>query len=161
MISFDVSGARFTYRVAGVCIHASHVLTHKSDAEDFYALPGGRVELLESSEGALRREMREELGVDIRVERLLWIIENLFTYERHASHELCLYYLMTLDGPDSLHNNDQIIRCLDAPELTFQWLPLAELRSFTLLPTPLTSRLLDLPPTPQRIFHEDYESTAR
>lgn len=160
MISFGVSGARFTYRVAGVCIHDGHVLTHKSDMDDFYALPGGRVEIMESSEDALRREMREELGVGIRIERLLWIIENLFTYEGHASHELGLYYLMSLDGADSFYDKSKAIRCLDAPHLTLQWLPLAELRSFKVLPTLLTSRLFDLPSTPQRILHEDYESTA-
>lgn len=160
MISFDVSGARFTYRVAGVCIHNGYVLTHKSEMDDFYALPGGRVEILEFSEDALRREMREELGVEIHLERLLWIIENLFIYEGRQRHELGLYYLMSLDGAEGLYDKHKTIRCLDAPHLTLQWLPLSELHDFKLLPTLLTSRLFDLPSTLQRILHEDYESTA-
>ena len=160
MISFDVSGARFTYRVAGVCIYNGHVLTHKSDMDDFYALPGGRVELMESSEEALRREMHEELGLEIRVERLLWVVENLFIYEGRKGHELGLYYLMALDGADGLYDKSKAMRCLDAPHLTLQWLPLSGLRSFKLLPTLLTSHLLDVPLTPRHILHEDYESTA-
>lgn len=160
MIDFDVSGARFMYRVSGVCIHDDHVLTHKSDLDDFYALPGGRVEILESSEDALCREMREELNAEIHVERLLWVVEYLFTYEGRANHALAFHYLMSFNGSDSLYDTRQIIRCLDAPELTFQWLPLASLSKVKLLPTLLASRLLDLPSTPQRILHEDYESTA-
>lgn len=160
MISFDVSGAHFTYRVAGVCIHDGHVLTHKSDTDDFHALPGGRVEIMESSEDALRREMREELGISIRIERLLWVVENLFTYEGRNGHEIGFYYLVSPNEAPFLDDFSQPIRCLDAPHLTFRWVPLSTLPEVKLLPTLLASLLLDLPPTPRHIFHKDYESTA-
>ena len=41
-----------------------------------WTLPGGGIELLEPSDKALKREMQEELQVDIRIERLLWVIEQ-------------------------------------------------------------------------------------
>ena len=152
MINIDLPGGTFNYRVAGVCIHDGHVLTHKSRAEDFSALPGGRVEIMESSEDALHREMREELGIDIRVERLLWVMENLYEYQGHYGHELGLYYLMTLDGAAEFYDISRTFRCLDAPDLTLQWLPLAGLSSVELLPPMLAKRLSDLPPTPQHIL---------
>ncbi len=165
MIDFDLSGGHFTYRVAGVCLHDGCVLTHKNQAEDFYALPGGRVEILEFSEAALCREMREELGVDIRIERLLWVIENVFTYEGRSCHELGLYYLMSLDlrsrdDAPGIYDTSRSMRCLDEPDLTLQWLTLADLSSFKLLPTPLSHRLTELPASPQHIMHEDHTSSA-
>ena len=36
---------------------------------------------MESAGAALRREMREELGVHVTVGRLLWLVENFFTFE--------------------------------------------------------------------------------
>ncbi len=161
MISVSLSGGHFNYRVAGVCIHDGYVLTHKNQFEDLYALPGGRVEILESSEAALRREMREELGVDIRVERLLWVIENLYSYQGSLGHELGLYYLMSLEGPRGIYDRTHPMRCLDAPELTLQWLPMAGLPGVKLLPALLTPLLRELPASPRHMLHEDYDSTAR
>lgn len=154
MINIDLPGGIFNYRAGGVCIHDGYVLTHKNVAEDYYALPGGRVEIMESSAAALRREMREELGVDVQVERLLWVIESLYADEGIFEHVLGLYYLMTLDGEAGIYDTSRTIRCLDAPELTLQWLPLAGLSSVRLLPPLLVNRLTNLPPTPQHILDD-------
>ena len=43
-------------------IDYGRILLHRADYEDFWSLPGGRVEMLEDSREALRREMLEELG---------------------------------------------------------------------------------------------------
>jgi 8-oxo-dGTP diphosphatase len=45
-----------------------------SSKENYYKLPGGWVEEGESDEVALQRECREEAGVDIIMETLLWTI---------------------------------------------------------------------------------------
>jgi len=78
MISFSIGEARFNYRTVAVIIHDGYVLLHRADYENFWGLPGGRVEILESSDVALARELREELGqnVDAQVGRLLWMAEN-------------------------------------------------------------------------------------
>lgn len=76
MISVEVGAVRFNLRVAGVCLNEDRVLVHQAPWEAFASLPGGRIEAMESTEGALRREMREELGCEVAVERLLWVIEN-------------------------------------------------------------------------------------
>ncbi len=60
-------------------------------------LPGGRCELLEPSTVTVTRELREELGVDARIDRLLYVVENFFgsEYEMRV-HELGFYYLVAL-----------------------------------------------------------------
>jgi len=88
----------FLCRVAGVAVVDDRVLLHRSEHDDFWALPGGRLEVGETMTEALRREMREEVEVDVEVGRLLWVIENFFdhypldqppdTSLRSAHHEL-------------------------------------------------------------------------
>ena len=64
--------------------------------ETFFRLLGGTVEFGERGADSLRRELREELGAEADVGRLVSTIENLFTYEGELSHELCLVYECTL-----------------------------------------------------------------
>ena len=50
MISFDTGLGVFRYRAAAVCIHDDHALLHKFVGNDFWGLPGGRVEFGETAE---------------------------------------------------------------------------------------------------------------
>ena len=47
MITFDDNGIRFTNRIIGIALDRGRVLLHRTDDMDFWALPGGRAELLE------------------------------------------------------------------------------------------------------------------
>jgi ADP-ribose pyrophosphatase YjhB (NUDIX family) len=60
--------------------------------EVFFRLLGGGIDFGESGADALRRELREELGSETNVERLLGALENIFTYEGKAGHEIALVY---------------------------------------------------------------------
>ncbi len=49
---------------------------------------GGGIEFGETSQGALTREIREELGAEIKTKKLLGTIENIFTYQGQPGHEI-------------------------------------------------------------------------
>ncbi len=58
----------------------------------FQRLFGGGVEFGERGEEALRRELREELGVTLGTARLAGVVENLFVFEGYPGHEVMLVY---------------------------------------------------------------------
>lgn len=58
----------------------------------FYRPVGGGIEFGESSEEALRREIREELGVEIAKPHLLGVLENRFTFDGATGHEIVFVY---------------------------------------------------------------------
>ena len=64
--------------------------------ETFFRLLGGRIEFGEKGADALRRELREELGVETDVEHYLTTVESVFTYEGEAGHEIALIYECSL-----------------------------------------------------------------
>lgn len=53
-----------------------------------YFLPGGHVEVGESAENALIRELREELGVNCSIKNFLGVIENKWEEREVFHHEI-------------------------------------------------------------------------
>lgn len=156
MISFDLGGGQFNYRVAGICLEAGRVLLQQAVGYDFWTLPGGRGELLEDSRSTLVREMHEELGVEVTCGRLLWVLENFFTYEGRAFHELALFYSMTLPVDSLLLGVTGEYAGLEPDNpLVFRWFPVDHLTGVKLYPTVLRTALRDLPATTQHLMHHD------
>ncbi len=156
MITFTQENTRFANRVVGVAIDDGRVLLHKAEDDDFWALPGGRGEMLEPATATLRREMQEELSIEVDVVRLLWLVENFFQYRGLDYHELGLYFLMRVPA-------DWPLRTASGPflgdehgvKLFFQWFPLDALPGMRIYPTFLIDGLRNLPPGPQHIVHTD------
>lgn len=68
--------------------------------QHFYRSIGGGIEFLEKSADALKREFKEELGVDIKIGKYLGIAENIFTFNGKNGHELILFYEVEIDDKD-------------------------------------------------------------
>lgn len=82
----------FSYRVAGICIEGGRVLLQKPTNDDGYAFPGGHVEFGETNEETLKREFREEMGIEISVGELRWVGEIFIDWGGKRCHQICLYY---------------------------------------------------------------------
>ena len=156
MITFEEGQVRFVYRAVGVVLDNGRVLLHRAERDDFWSLPGGRVESLETAASALRREMWEELGVEIYVERLIWVVENFFEHAGTPYHELGLYFLMTAPGDSPLyHQSGPFVGDEENIKLLFQWHPLADLDRLPLYPTFLRKALRAIPAVTEYIVHTD------
>ena len=70
-ISFKTDKGRFNYRVCGIIIHENKILAMHDEKSPYYYLPGGRVQLHETVEDAIKRELKEELYIDSQIIRPL------------------------------------------------------------------------------------------
>lgn len=147
MIRIDRKPQLFSFRVAGLIFRDGYILAQRGAKDDYWALPGGRAEIGESSEETVLREMREERDRTVRIERLLWTVENFFSYEGYAAHELGFYYLLSLEEPFPFHETDVVHRVEDGVEVEFRWLratPVA-LAGHRLKPQFIADRIENLP----------------
>ncbi len=160
MTRFETSKGRFSCRTAAIILHEDCVLLQGEPYARMWTLPGGGIELLEPSEQALKREMREELHVTIRIERLLWIIEHFFVSDEDGKeiHALGFYYLViALDAPHLYHLERTFPATDGEREIIFQWFKLDSLPKLMLYPSFLRTALQSLPLSVEHrvIIHED------
>jgi 8-oxo-dGTP pyrophosphatase MutT (NUDIX family) len=158
MIAFDRDGRRFNYRVAAVCFHNDRVLLHRAPGQDYWTLPGGRCELGEPAAEALARELREELDVEARVGRLVWLVENLFDHDGLAWHELLWCFAVELPANAPHLQPVEFVRHPHDGELIFRWFGLEDLAGIELYPRFLAGALR-LPPS--HITHVVEREAAR
>jgi ADP-ribose pyrophosphatase YjhB (NUDIX family) len=156
------SGRVFRVRAAGVAIRDGCVLVHREEQPSPWtnsALPGGGVEMHETSDAALVREFREELGVDVRVGRLLWVVDNRFRHDGEEWHEIGFYWEVLVEpalaalgmGP-TLDRDSWLGReC----RLHWAWHPLDRLAEIELRPSLLVEGLRDLPKSTRFLVHGD------
>lgn len=156
MITFDTGNRRFTLRIAGVAMDGDRVLLHQIPGDGFWALPGGRCELGESSAETLRREMMEELDIEVEVGSLLWVMENFFQLHGVDFHEVALYLAMHFPEEWLAARRDGSFQGMEGNvPLTFRWFDRAALDEVVYYPTFLGQEMGNLPTEPRHVVQRD------
>lgn len=124
----------FNHRVAAVIVHNNKLLAQKNVKTNEYYLPGGRINYGESSEEAIKREIREELGVTVIDYSSLWINECFFVDSGTRFHEVGIYYLVNLENTEFNHY-EPIFELIEGSRVnTYEWLDIDSLESIALYP---------------------------
>jgi len=88
---------KLTFRPSAyaIIVNNDRVLLLNTVHTGTYSLPGGGIEIGETIEDALKREVREETGIDIEIVRFLRFAEQFFYYDPAdvAFHSFLFFYL--------------------------------------------------------------------
>ncbi|MBR3890708.1 MAG: NUDIX domain-containing protein [Bacilli bacterium] len=144
-VKIDCAEGKFKFRVCGIVRVNNKYLTVKIQNNDFFCLPGGHVELGEDTDTAVLREMKEELGYEVKIVRLVSIIQNFFkAKDGRQFHELGYYYIVEPVNINEVNLEDYVRMENDKGEmkrLEFRWFTLDELNNTRFLPEILKSKL--------------------
>lgn len=92
-------------RPLAICVFRHHDRILVAEGYDevkrqaFYRPLGGGIEFGERSEGTVRRELMEELGVEVGELQYLGTLENIFTFNGQPGHEIVRVYDGVLKEP--------------------------------------------------------------
>jgi ADP-ribose pyrophosphatase YjhB (NUDIX family) len=125
----------FNFRVAAIIkLDDNRILMTRYN--DAYTLPGGRVRFGETTEKALKREIRTNLDVEIRIDRLVSINENFFDYGNDEYHEVLFIYLCDLT--EDIHEDT-------ITDEVYQFIAISDLINIKIKPEFLLEELKKLP----------------
>ena len=137
-ILFKTDEYVFSYRVGGLLIRDGKALLQKPTDDDGYAIIGGHVAFGETTAEALAREYKEEIGADIKVERLFMVNESFFPWDSRPCQQINLYYLVSLKDETQIPL-DGTFKALDELgnehiELDMCWIPLEDVPNKKIYP---------------------------
>lgn len=146
-ILFKTEDFVFSYRVAGILIRDNKILLQKPLNGDGYSLIGGHVSIGETTDISLIREFKEEIGVDISIDRLLAVGEIFFPWGKRPCHQISLYYKVKLSDTASIpiYGVFKGIDCLENKKfsLDFCWVPLEEIKNIKVYPKEIVPYILE------------------
>lgn len=148
-ILFKTADYIFSYRVGGVLIHNGKVLMQNAEGDTGYAFIGGHVAFGETTAETLVREFKEEIGADIKIEKLLMVSENFFPWDNRPCQQINLYYLISLKDETQipLDRNFKAIDDLgnERIELNMCWIPLEDIPNKSIYPPQAKEYIMNLP----------------
>ena len=135
-------GNWFRYRVGGIIISDGKMLFVNSNLGNYYYLIGGGVQIGESSEESIIRELQEEVGLLTHVSYLSAVCENFFTKaidenEHIMCHTLELYYKVEIEDATYLKTQTDLGEQL-------VWIPLKEICNYNIKPSIIVKRVEDI-----------------
>ena len=141
------------FRVAAVLIKDSKLFVQKIKNE--YALPGGHVSFGETSEEALKREFKEEIGAEITCNRLIWVEENFWKWGSKKAHNISFYYLVSLKDNASIPDNfNETMR--DNSDVQLQWVTFDELTQLEIYPHFIKEKINNISPGTEHFVRNDW-----
>ncbi len=124
----------FGVRATGLVVQDEKLYLVKSPEGNYYTL-GGAIKLGETTKEAVQREMQEELGIDVEVGPLAFIVENQFNLQEKSYHQIEFLYLVTpLSEPIAYLEEDGSIR-------QCEWIAFTDLKNLDINPAFLKTEL--------------------
>jgi ADP-ribose pyrophosphatase YjhB (NUDIX family) len=148
-ISFKIDNNKFNYRVCAIIINEDRILALKDEVSPYYYLPGGTVQIGETAEEALLREIKEELEIDAKIIRLLWLNQSFFNEDvtKIYYHEICIYFLVDASHTKLLSLGNKFVLHENIHTHEFEWLEFSRLKDEYFYPLFLKREIYNIPKT--------------
>ncbi len=146
-IKFKTEEGIFSVRVRALIINCGKLLAMHDENSPYYYLPGGKVEINETAEEAVLREIKEELEIKAKIIRPVYFAQDFYTddLDKKRYHEIVLYYLLDVSETDLLNRGDKFTIYEGKHTLVFEWLDLEGLKGQYFYPEFIKEEVRNLP----------------
>ena len=87
----------------------------KNPAKGTLDLPGGFIDMYETGEEGIAREVKEETGIEVNESLYLFSIPNLYEYSGFLVHTLDMFFLCKVENANKIKAHDDVAECFFMP----------------------------------------------
>jgi ADP-ribose pyrophosphatase YjhB (NUDIX family) len=157
-IRLMIGDVKFSCRSVGVIIANNRILFQKRKGDQFWALPGGAISVLEKGQNVPLRELEEETGIKSgKIDRLLWVAEYFFEYASQKNHQYAFYYKINISKKEKLINVDEFDGIEEGKNIIYKWVAIEDIKSTPIKPDFLIDKLSNIKDNVEFIFASEFE----
>lgn len=143
-INFESDNIKFTCRACALIFYNNKILFQKRKTDTSWALPGGKIELLETVENTIKRELSEELGItDITIEGTSSITENFFEFNGKKNHQYIFTQKVIFNDKKYNSIETEFSGIEKDKDVVFKWIDLSDLNNYSLKPDYVKNQVLN------------------
>lgn len=155
-IRLMIDDVKFSSRAVGVLKKNNKILFQKRKNDEFWALPGGAIEVFERAKDVIIRELEEEIGLtNVEVIRPLWFVEYFFKFDGVDQHQYIIGYLLDIDDNNEIINQDEIEGIEEGKNIIYKWIDINDIKDANIKPDYLKEKLLNIEENFEFIEEED------
>lgn len=133
----------FHGRTCGIIKQDNYFLIMRVNKTDYYHIPGGHIEIGEDSKMAVIREIKEEIGCDVKTAKLFAIQENFWERKGKECHGIEFYYIIEPNTKLSINDYERVENDKGEEKLLeFKWVRDDELTNVDLRPANIKNLLI-------------------
>ncbi len=143
-LKIKTEAEEFHVRTCGIIKQENKFLIMKVNKTSYYHIPGGHIEIGEDSEQAVIREIKEEIGCDVKEAKLFSIEENFWMRNNRKCHGIEFYYIIKPKQKLKMQDCEKIENDKGEEKLlNFKWVTLEELKDIDLRPSNIKDMLIN------------------
>lgn len=155
-IRLMIEDIKFSSRAVGVLKKNNKILFQKRKDDEFWALPGGAIEVLERAKDVIIRELDEEIGLKgIKIVRPLWFVEYFFNFNNVDQHQYIIGYLIDIDDQNEIINMDEFDGIEEEKNIIYKWIDIKDIKNAKIKPDYLKDKLINIKDEFEFIEEED------
>lgn len=143
-ISFKICNVKVNCRAVAIIISEGNILFQKRENDSVWALPGGKIAILEKGKDTIKRELKEEIGELVEVSKLYDVLENFFEYNGERFHEYMFLYFVNFINDSKIKNIKFFDGVEEKKHLKFAWFNEKELDKYNIVPTEMKAKLKEI-----------------
>ena len=139
-----IEDIKFGARAVGVLKKNNRILFQKRASDEFWALPGGGIEVMERAKDVIVRELEEEIGLKgVTVKKPLWFVEYFFNFDNTNWHQYIIGYLLDINDDSEIIYKDEFDGIEVKKNIIYKWIDLKDIKNAPIKPEYLKEKLLN------------------
>ena len=140
-----IDNIKFGARAVGVLKKNNKILFQKRKNDEFWALPGGGIEVMERAKDVIVRELKEEIDLDnVKIIRPLWFVEYFFNFDNTNWHQYIIGYLLDIDDNSDIIYKEEFDGIEEGKNIVYKWIDINDIKNAPIKPEYLKEKLINI-----------------